>query len=113
MLSQSTQVVAQKLHKTPQIKPSVPGLTISGNTIPDNYSNDDKANEGFALPLVGSRRKASEAGFSKPTAAQQLKRQHCQNQQHAVRRDQCDIETGGLEMKKTKSAYLTTEKPFN
>lgn len=34
--------------------------------IPDNYSTDDKGNEGFALPLVGRRRKASEAGFSRP-----------------------------------------------
>ena len=37
------------------------------NSIPDNYSNDDnKKNVGevFALPLVGRRRKASEAGFA-------------------------------------------------
>ena len=33
---------------------------------PDTYSNDDK-HEGFALPIVGKRRKACEAGFgSKP-----------------------------------------------
>ena len=54
---------------------------MSGNTVPDNYSNDDKATEQFALPLVGRRRKASEAGFSKGN--QQLKRQHTQ----AVRKD--------------------------
>lgn len=37
-------------------------------TVPDNYSNDDKGNnkEVFAMPLVGRRRKASEAGFMKP-----------------------------------------------
>jgi|Transcript_35510 hypothetical protein len=61
------QLIAQKVtHKTPQIKPSEPSLAIAGNTIPDNYSNDDKGNEVFALPLVGRRRKACEAGFSKP-----------------------------------------------
>jgi len=59
-------------HKTPQIKPSAPGLTMMmgmSNAIPDNYSQgDDKKNGGFALPLVGRRRKASEAGYtaSKP-----------------------------------------------
>lgn len=35
------------------------------NAIPDNYSQgDDKKNGGFALPLVGRRRKASEAGYA-------------------------------------------------
>ena len=38
---------------------------MTGNTVPDNYSNDDKGTEQFALPLVGRRRKASEAGFTK------------------------------------------------
>jgi hypothetical protein len=75
MSSQATQVIAQKVtHKTPQIKPSVPGLTIADCHIHDNYSNDDKTNEVFALPIVGRRRKASEAGFNKPTATQALKR---------------------------------------
>ena len=36
------------------------------NNIPDNYSDADKKNEVFAMPLVGKRRKASEAGYSKP-----------------------------------------------
>ena len=58
-------MIAQKVtHKTPQIKPSDPGF-IGKNIVPDNYSNDDKGAEQFALPLVGRRRKASEAGFSR------------------------------------------------
>ena len=49
------------------------------NSIPDNYSQDDNKNGGgevFALPLVGRRRKASEAGFlgSKPNNLQANKR---------------------------------------
>ena len=34
--------------------------------VPDNYSTDDRGNEGFAKPLAGRRRKASEAGFTRP-----------------------------------------------
>ena len=81
----STQCTAQPLvqkvtHKTPQIKPSAPGLSMMPNcdSIPDNYSNDDnnkKDGKGFALPLVGRRRKASEAGFAaKPNNLQINKR---------------------------------------
>ena len=69
MSTQYTQPLAQRVtHKTPNIKPSVPGLAMMhNNVIPDTYSNDDRTNEGFALPLVGRRRKASEAGiFNKP-----------------------------------------------
>ena len=66
-LTQTSKPQVQKVtHKTPQIKPSVPSLAMADNAIPDTYSNDDKTNEGFALPLVGRRRKASEAGLSKP-----------------------------------------------
>ena len=54
-------------HKTPQIKPSAPELAMHGTSVPDNYSNDDKKNEVFALPLVGKRRKAHEANLSKLT----------------------------------------------
>ena len=49
--SQSTQVVKAAstrivAHKTPQIKPSVPGLSMPGNSIiPDTYSNDDGGNK--------------------------------------------------------------------
>ena len=70
-------------HKTPQIKPSAPGLTMMmgmSNTIPDNYSQDDKKNDGFALPLVGRKRKVSEACYAnKPV--QTGKRQHVSQQQ--------------------------------
>ena len=38
---------------------------MHGTSIPDNYSNDDKKNEVFALPLVGRRRKAHEANLNK------------------------------------------------
>ena len=38
---------------------------MHGTSIPDNYSNDDKKNEVFALPLVGKRRKAHEANLTK------------------------------------------------
>lgn len=53
-------------HKTPQIKPSAPGLTMMH--ISDNFSQEGgycggMKNEDFALPLVGRRRKASEAGY--------------------------------------------------
>ena len=36
------------------------------SSLPDNYSNDDKANEGFALPIVCGKRKADQAGLQKP-----------------------------------------------
>ena len=50
---------------------------MPGNVIQDTYSNDDKTNEGFALPLAGRRRKAIEAGIPKPPIHhQQSKRQH-------------------------------------
>jgi len=46
----------------------MPGLAMPSKNVPDNFSNDDKANEVFALPLAGQRRKASEAGHSsRPT----------------------------------------------
>lgn len=67
MSSQATHTNFQKVfHKTPQIKPSDPGLSMQVAAIPDNYSNDDKKNEVFALPIVG-KRKACEAGLSRPS----------------------------------------------
>ena len=69
--TQATQLIAHKVtHKTPQIRPSEPGLAMATETVPDNYSNDDKGNEVFALPLVGRRRKACEAGFKGPGGPQ-------------------------------------------
>ena len=45
--TQATQkLIAHKVtHKTPQIKPSDPGLAMTGISVPDNYSNDDKGAE--------------------------------------------------------------------
>lgn len=97
-------------HKTPQIKPSDPGLAMTGNTVPDNYSNDDKGAEQFALPLVGRRRKASEAGMKQ--APHQLKRQHTQGngnrkemRESAVAAIANSADNSAVEMKRTKSAY--------
>ena len=103
MSSQVTQqLIARKVtHKTPQIKPSMPGLAMQSNTIPDNYSNDDKTNEVFALPLAGQRRKASEAGHSR-APSQAAKRQHLQNSSH--KKASRDIGIYDLEMKKSQSA---------
>ena len=52
-------------HKTPQIKPSVPGLSMPADpNMLDTYSNDDGGNnkqngQVFALPLVGKRRRST------------------------------------------------------
>ncbi len=74
---------------------------MPGNSVPDNYSNDDKTTEVFALPLVGQRRKASEAGHRPPSS--QLKRQHLQNNSHKKgAREAGNIYD--LEMKRTQSA---------
>ena len=77
----------------------MPGLAMPTETIPDNYSNDDKGNEGFALPLVGRRRKASEAGFR--GSATQNKRQNLQNTV-AVSKSK-DEQLQRVEMKRTQS----------
>ena len=81
MSSQNTNAAVQKLtHKTPQIKPAMPGsLSMAHRGAPDTYSNDDKQNEGFALPLVGKRRKACEAGFNQKPA-EPLKRSNVSQQ---------------------------------
>jgi len=83
---------------------------MADNNIPDTYSNDDKQkNEVFALPHVGRRRKASEAGFSR-APYQQPKRPHLQG---SHKKEVKDAEFTNLEMKRTKSnAYPTGEKPF-
>lgn len=72
--------------------------------ISDNYSQEGCGtkgnNEVFALPLVGRRRKASEAGYtSKPNNMQANKRQH---KKDAV--GPGPDANVALEMKKTKSA---------
>ena len=85
-------------HKTPQIRPSQPSLTVPNNIAPDNYSNDDKQNEVFALPLVGMRRKASEAGLMRPTHSSSNKRQNVRFEPKAEARVN---ELGPLEMKRT------------
>ena len=71
------QVVQKVVHKTPQIKPSVCGL--ANQTIPDNYSDNDKKNDDFALPLVGKKRRSSNAGLLQQQQAAGInpqKRQH-------------------------------------
>ena len=45
-------------HKTPQIKPSVASLYMPGNAMGDLCPSNDKEG-GFALPLVGKRRRSS------------------------------------------------------
>ena len=88
----------------------MPGLAMPSNTVPDNYSNDDKANEVFALPLAGQRRKASEAGHSSRPNAQPLKRQHLHN---SHKKESRESGINDLEMKKTKSAmHPVGDKPF-
>ena len=72
--------------------------------ISDNYSQEGCGtkgnNEVFALPLVGRRRKASEAGYaSKPSTTQASKRQH--KKDSVVAGPDANV---ALEMKKTKSA---------
>ena len=73
--------------------------------ISDNYSQEGCGtkgnNEVFALPLVGRRRKASEAGYAtKPGTMQASKRQHKKDAVVAAGPDA----NVALEMKKIKSA---------
>ena len=68
----------------------------------------------FALPFVGRRRKASEAGYlARPSNFQGSKRQHVHS---SHKKEVVPRETGGdlsqLEIKKTKSAYPVGDKPF-
>ena len=82
---------------------------MATETVPDNYSNDDKGNEVFALPLVGRRRKACEAGFKGP-GGPQPKRQN--QQSSAVANKVKDEQIPRVEMKRTQSAYPINDKPF-
>lgn len=108
--TQATQnMIAQKVtHKTPQIKPSQPRLAMPSDTLPDNYSNDDKGNEVSALPLVGTRRKVSEAGFSRP--AQMTKRPHLQNS--VSRKDMAREDFADFPKNDLKRAFSYREKPM-
>ena len=74
---------------------------MHGTSIPDNYSNDDKKNEVFALPLVGRRRKAHEANLNKLINLPSKR-------SNALGPKKNDI--GSLEMKRTKSAAHPNER---